>query len=63
MPSYKIEYHRVWVRHVEAESREQARRVAEEEMSEDSDAEDYNYSVVKKQREVKGGKGAKTTTL
>ena len=48
MPSYKVEYHRVWVRTVEAESRKQARQIAEEEMGEDSDAEDYNYSVVKR---------------
>lgn len=48
MPTYKIEYHRVWVRTIEAESREQARQIAEEEMGEDSDAEDYNYSVVKR---------------
>ena len=50
MPVYKVEYHRVWVRTVEAESREQAREIAESEMSEDSDAEDFNYSVVKKKQ-------------
>jgi hypothetical protein len=50
MPSYKVEYHRVWVKTVEAENREQAREIAESEMSEDSDAEDYNYSVVKKKQ-------------
>lgn len=46
---YKVEYHRVWVKTVEAESRKEARRIMEDEMSEDADAEDYNYSVVKKQ--------------
>lgn len=33
---YQIEYHRVWVKTVEAESREQARQTIEEEMSEKS---------------------------
>lgn len=47
MATYEIEYHRVWIRTVEAESREDARKIAEEEMGEDSDAEDYNYSVVR----------------
>jgi hypothetical protein len=50
MPVYKVEYHRVWVRTVEAENREQAREIAESEMGEDSDAEDYNYSVVKRKQ-------------
>lgn len=48
MPTYKVEYHRVWVKTVEAESREEARRITEEEMSEEPDAEDYSYSIVKK---------------
>lgn len=48
MPSYKIEFHRVWVKTVEAKSRQQARQVAEDQMAEDPDAEDYNYSVVKR---------------
>lgn len=48
MPRYKVEFHRVWVKTVEAESRAEARKIAEEEMGEESDAEDYNYSVVKK---------------
>ena len=48
MPTYKVEYHRVWVKTVEAENRARAREIAEEEMGEDPDAEDYNYSVVKK---------------
>lgn len=48
MPSYKIEYHRVWVKTVEAESRDKARKIIEEEMSEEPNAEDYSYSVVKK---------------
>ena len=48
MPTYKVEYHRVWVKTVEAENRERAREIAESEMGEDADAEDYNYSVVKK---------------
>lgn len=46
--NYKVEYHRVWVKTVQAVSREQARKIAESEMEEESDAEDYNYSVVKK---------------
>jgi hypothetical protein len=50
MPSYRVEYHRVWVRTVEAESGKEARRIAEEEMGEDADAEDYNYSVVKRKQ-------------
>lgn len=59
MPSYKIEFHRVWVKTVEAENREEARRIVEEEMSEDPDAEDYNYSVVKKTQPDRdsGGEG------
>lgn len=48
MPRYTVEYHRVWIKTVEADSREQARRIAEEEMGEDPDAEDRNYSVVKR---------------
>lgn len=48
MPRYKVEFHRVWVKTVDAENREQARKIAEAEMGEESDAEDYNYSVVKK---------------
>lgn len=48
MTTYKVEYHRVWVRTIEANNREEARQIAEEEMSEDPDAEDYNYSVVKR---------------
>lgn len=48
MPNYTIEYHRVWVKIVEAENREQARQIVEEEMSEEPDAEDHSYSVVKK---------------
>jgi hypothetical protein len=48
MPSYTIEYHRVWIHTVEAESAKQAREIVEDNMSEDPDAEDYNYSVVKK---------------
>jgi hypothetical protein len=50
MPTYRVEYHRVWVKTVEAENRGQARRIAEGEMGEDSDAEDYNYSVVKRKQ-------------
>ena len=49
MPSYKIEYHRVWVRTVEAENRKEARQTVEEEMSEEPNAEDYSYSVVKRE--------------
>lgn len=49
MAEYKVECHRVWVRTVEAENREEARRIAEEEMSEEPDAEDYSYSVVKRE--------------
>lgn len=49
MPSYHIEYHRVWVKTIEAESRKEAREIAEQEMGEESDAEDYNYLVVKRQ--------------
>lgn len=45
---YKVEYHRVWVKTVEAESRKQAQDIVEQEMGEESDAEDYNYSVVKR---------------
>lgn len=48
MASYKVEYHRVWIKTVEADSREEARQIAEEEMSEEPDAEDYSYSVVKR---------------
>lgn len=48
MPSYRVEYHRVWIKIVEAETRERARQIAEDEMGEESDAEDYNYSVVKR---------------
>lgn len=48
MPTYRVEFHRVWVKTVEAASRAEARKIAESEMSEESDAEDYNYSVVKR---------------
>jgi hypothetical protein len=54
MPNYEVEYHRVWVKTIEAENREQAREIAESEMSEDSDAEDYNYSVVKRRQAACG---------
>lgn len=60
MPSYKVEYHRVWVKTVDAASREEARRIAEEGMSEEPDAEDYSYSVVKKEAALdrdSGGEG------
>ena len=60
MPSYRVEYHRVWVKTIEAKNREEARRIMEEEMGEDADAEDYNYSVVKKQPNLdrdSGGEG------
>lgn len=49
MPTYKVECHRVWVVTVEAETREEARRIAQEAMSEEPDAEDYSYSVVKRE--------------
>lgn len=49
MPSYKVEYHRVWVKTVEAETRNEARKTVEEEMCEEPDAEDYSYSVVKRE--------------
>lgn len=48
MPTYRIEYHRVWVKTVEAESRKEAKQIVEEEMSEEPDAEDYGYAVVKR---------------
>lgn len=51
MPIYTIEYHRVWVRTVEAENREAARTLIEESMSEEPDAENYSYSVVKRESE------------
>ena len=51
MRSYKIECHRVWVITVKAESRERAREIAEGEMAEEADAEDYSYSVVKRAAE------------
>lgn len=50
MAEYKVEYHRVWVKTVEAKSREEARQAVEEEMGEEADAEDYNYSVVKREK-------------
>lgn len=56
---FRIEYHRVWVRTVEAESRKEARQIVEADMSEEPDAEDYSYSIVK-QRYVDrddGGEG------
>lgn len=46
MAEYKIEYHRVWVKTIEADSRREAQRIVE--MSEEPDAEDYSYTVVKK---------------
>lgn len=49
MPVYKVECHRVWVVTVEAENREEARRIAAEDMSEEPDAEDYSYSVVRRE--------------
>ena len=49
MPSYKVECHRVWLRTVEAASRKEAQRIAQEEMSEEPDAEDYSYSIVKRE--------------
>lgn len=58
--SYRIEYHRVWVKTVDAESRERAREIVEAEMSEELDAEDYNYSIVKRQPSLdrdSGGEG------
>lgn len=45
---YRVEFHRVWIKTVEANSRKQAQEIAEAEMGEESDAEDYNYSVVKR---------------
>lgn len=48
MPNYEIEYHRVWRKTVEADSRKEARQLVEEEMSEEPDAEDYSYSIVKR---------------
>lgn len=54
---YQIEYHRVWLKTVEADNREQARQIAEEEMGEESDAEDYNYAVVKRGDVKPSGKG------
>lgn len=54
MPNYTIEFHRVWVKTVEASSRSEARKMAEEEMGEESDAEDYNYSVVKQEPKQTG---------
>jgi len=47
MSNYKVEFHRVWVKTIEADNRKRAREIAELEMVEESDAEDYNYSVVK----------------
>lgn len=47
---FTIEYHRVWVQTVEAESRERARQIVLDEMSEEPDAEDYSYLVVKKKQ-------------
>jgi hypothetical protein len=64
MPSYRVEYHRVWVKTIEADNRSQARNLMEEEMSEDADAEDYNYSVVKNSRQPdrdSGGEGHNST--
>lgn len=59
LPTYKIEYHRVWRHTVYAESREQARQIVEDGMSEEPDAEDYNYSIVRKQQldRDSGGEG------
>lgn len=60
MPTYKIEHHRVWIKTVATESRKQAREIMEDEMSKDPDAEDRNYSVVKKQQNMdrdSGGEG------
>ena len=48
MKKYRVEYHRVWVKTVEAESRAEAKRIVEEAMSEEPDAEDGSYSIVKK---------------
>lgn len=48
MATYTIEYHRVWVRTVEAETRKAALQIVEGNMSEEPDAEDYSYSVTKK---------------
>lgn len=48
MPRYRIEYHRVWVKTVEAESRKEARQIAEEEMGEESDVEDLKLYGRKK---------------
>ena len=50
MPTYETEYHRVWVKTVEAKSRKEARQIVEEEAGEELDAEDYNYIVVKQTR-------------
>lgn len=55
--NYQIEYHRVWLKTIEAESREQARLIAEEEMSEEPDAETYSYLVVKRDSVKPSGKG------
>jgi hypothetical protein len=52
MPNYRVEYHRVWVKTVEAENRKQALEIVEAEMSEESNAEDYNYPVVKRPAQV-----------
>jgi hypothetical protein len=49
MKEYKIEYHRVWVRTVEAQSRKEAKEIIEAEMSEEPDAEDYSYAVAQQQ--------------
>lgn len=57
MASYTVEYHRVWVKTVEANSREQARQIMEDEMSKDPDAEDRNYSIVKKVTRLATEKG------
>jgi hypothetical protein len=60
MSSYKVEFHRVWVKTIEADSRKRAREIAELKMGEESDAEDYNYSVVKNMRQPdrdSGGEG------
>lgn len=48
MTTYDIEYHRVWRKTVEAESRKEALEIIEVEMAEEPDAEDYSYSVVKR---------------
>ena len=53
MPSYRVEYHRVWVKTVEAENPEQARMIVGNQMVEEPDAEDYAYSVVKRRTREK----------